>query len=269
MNLTNEVAVVTGATRGLGRAVATQLAEAGAKVVVVGRSTNSAPHKILPGTLEEVEGDLKGRGAEVLAVRADLSKAEEAQKVVDETLAWAGRCDVLVTNASYTPAGGFFEVPSSRWTTGWNITVLSTVILMQGFLQSMLDRAHGRILHVGSESAKYAPEIPLDWRRRPDGQGTPLLYGVTKSALERLTRGMHDAFGGQGVTVTNLRAGQMASESWHVMTGQMGLPNDPSHVHTPDEIAAGTLWLLEHADEYDGRIVDFHLLEEKGAIQPK
>ena len=104
-------------------------------------------------------------------------------KVVDETLAWAGRCDILITNASYTPAGGFFEVPISRWTTGWNITVLSTVILMQGFLPGMLDRAHGRILHVGSGAAEDAAEIPLDWKGRPDGEGTPLLYGVTKSAV--------------------------------------------------------------------------------------
>ena len=80
---------------------------------------------------------------------------------------------------------------------------------------------------------------------------------------------MHDAFGGRGVAVINLRAGQMASESWHVMTGQMGLPNDPTHVHTPDEIATGTLWLLERADAYDGRIVDFNLLQGERRYPPE
>ncbi len=79
MTLKNEVVVVTGATRGLGRALATNLVEAGAKVVVVGRSTNSDPHKFLPGTLEEVEADLKTRGGDVLTVRADLSKQEDTR----------------------------------------------------------------------------------------------------------------------------------------------------------------------------------------------
>ena len=262
--------MVTGATRGLGRALATRLAEAGAKVVVVGRSTSESPHSILPGTLDDVEADLKGRGFDVLAVRADLSKVDDAQKVVDETLAWQGRCDICISNAAYTPAGGFFDIPLPRWATAWNINVYSTVIINHGFLEGMLERKHGRILHVGSSQGEYGIDPPEDWQtRRRDGHGTPALYGVTKSALERFTRSMHDSFGGQGVQFMNLRAGQMSSESWYVMTQKMGLSNDPTDVHTPAEIAKGSLWLLEHAEDYDGKIVDFRWLQDHGAIPVK
>ncbi len=165
--------------------------------------------------------------------------------------------------------GGFFEIPISRWNIGWNITLLSSVILMQGFLPGMLERQHGRVLFVGAEAAVYTTEVPEGWRARPDGVGTPLLYPVVKAGLERLTRGIHDALGGHGVPFINLRAGRISSESFEVMTTKMGLSPEPARVHTPDEIAKGTLWLLEHAEEYDGRIIDFRFLEDQQAIPLK
>jgi len=266
VDLSEAVSVVTGATRGLGRAIARGLGSAGARVVLVGRSTRSEPHRLLPGTLEEVEHDLRTRGVETLSIRADLSKLEDAQRVVDETLAWAGRCDVLVCNASYTPAGSFLGVPPNRWNTGWSITVLSAVALCQGFLPGMLDRGTGRFLAIGSEGARYETEPAADWAPLPDGYGAPLLYGVSKAALERLTTGLHDEFGGRGLTFTNMRAGEMTSEAYHLMAGKVGMDGPTEHIHSPDEVAEAALWLLRRPDSFSGRIVDFGWLEQQGAL---
>ncbi len=269
MTLEGEVAVVTGATRGTGRAMAAQLVDAGARVVLVGRSTNDQPHQLLPGTLEEVEVDLKGRGGDVLTVRADLSKLDQAVQVVDRTLAWADRCDILIANASYTPKGSFFEVPISRWAIGMNITLLSAVALLQGFLPGMLERAHGRFLAISSTQAAYATDLPEGWTPRPEGYGPPLLYATSKAALERFVRGMHSDYAGRGVTFTNLRAGQITSESWHLMSGQMGYSQDTTHLYNPDEIAAAALWQLREATRTDGLILGYDELLELGALAPK
>ena len=120
------VAVVTGATRGLGRAIARRLALDGHRVVAVGRSTGERPHRSLPGTLEDTEAELAAIGNGCLALRADLADADDCETIVAQTLEWAGRCDVLVNNASYTPAGSFLDVPVSRWVTGHAITTEPT-----------------------------------------------------------------------------------------------------------------------------------------------
>ncbi|TPG29559.1 SDR family NAD(P)-dependent oxidoreductase [Mycolicibacterium hodleri] len=264
--LGGSVAVVTGATRGLGRAISRQLGGAGARVVLVGRSTQSDPHQVLPGTLEEVAAELRGLDVDVLSIRADLSTIDDARRVVEETLAWAGRCDALVCNASYTPAGTFLEVPASRWNLGWNVTVTSSVVLCQGFLPGMLERGMGRIIAVGSASAEYRTAPASDWARRPDGYGEPLLYGVSKAALERMIAGMHDEFGGRGVAFTNLRAGEMSSEAYHFMSKQLGMDGPTDQVHTPEEAARSVLWLLGQPESISGRIVDFGWLQEHGAL---
>lgn len=266
--LHGKVAVVTGATRGLGRAVCDGLVDAGAKVVLVARSTDSRPHKLLPGTLEGVAADLRSRGGEVLAVTADLSDREQVARAVDETLEWAGSCDVLVANASYTPAGNFFEVPLSRWATGFNITVLAMVGFVQGVLPGMLDRGHGRVLAIGSGSAAHDIEPRPGWSRYEPGQAVPLLYGATKAALERVTTGLHDEFGGLGVSFNNLRAGPFTSEAWHLMSGKMGKYQKPEAVHTPEEVAAAVIWMLRRPASYSGRIVDFSRLTDAGVLPP-
>ena len=269
IDMSGVVAVVTGATRGLGCAVATTLGSAGARVVIVGRSTQSEPHRYLPGTLEEVEQDLRDRKIDVLAIRADLSKIDEAQRVVDETLAWAGQCDVLVSNASYTPAGDFFAVPPSRWTTGWNVTVLSTIVMCQGFLPGMLSREKGRVLAVGSRVASYRTVPAPDWAKTPDGVGPPLLYASTKAALERVTTGLHDTFGGRGVAFNNLRAGKMTSESYSLMSGQMGYTIPLDKIHTPEEVASAVQWILCQPHSFSGHIIGFEWLEQQGFLVTK
>jgi NAD(P)-dependent dehydrogenase (short-subunit alcohol dehydrogenase family) len=112
------VVVVTGATRGIGRGIADAFARRGDTLVIAGRSTDANPNKVgLPGTLEGVAGELRAAGSEVLTVNADLTRTDDAQKVVDATLDAFGVPDVLVNNAAATFIGPFLDVPTSRWRT--------------------------------------------------------------------------------------------------------------------------------------------------------
>src|SRR5436305_124547 len=92
----DSVTVVTGATRGLGRALALELARRGARVVAVGRSTADAPHRGMPGTLEGTRADLDAIGGSAITIRADFTDSDQVESVVARTLEWAGRCDILV-----------------------------------------------------------------------------------------------------------------------------------------------------------------------------
>src|SRR5436309_3448377 len=97
--LADKVIVVTGSTRGIGKAMAVAFAKQRAAVVVSGRSTDAAPNRAgLPGTLERVETELRDLGGEVLSVAADLSTTEGVEKLVATTTDRFGRCDVLVNN---------------------------------------------------------------------------------------------------------------------------------------------------------------------------
>jgi NAD(P)-dependent dehydrogenase (short-subunit alcohol dehydrogenase family) len=113
--LTDSVAVVTGATRGIGKQAAIALGRAGARLVLVGRTRAEAPNPLLPGTLDGVAAELGAAGIEARFVQADLTDADQTQEIVTSTLDWYGRCDVLVNNAAYTSNGPILEIPWSRW----------------------------------------------------------------------------------------------------------------------------------------------------------
>jgi NAD(P)-dependent dehydrogenase (short-subunit alcohol dehydrogenase family) len=210
----------------------------------------------MSGTIQSVQSELDAVGGRSLTVQADLNDMAQVDSVIDRVLDWAGRCDILVNNASYTPAGGFLDVPTSKWTTGMGITVLAPVRLCQGFLPGMLERGEGHILNIGSESgACFDTTSPQHGRYKV--AGTPLLYSVTKAALERLTVGLHDELGGRGVSFNNMRAGQMSTDGWHLMRSATGFDDPVESVHTPEEAASAACWMLEQPDSFSGQILDF------------
>ena len=138
-SLQGAVAVVTGATRGIGRATADVLGRAGADVVVVGRSTRDRPDKFAAGTLEDVVEELAGDGIAALGVQADLTVAEQVDDVVIKTMEWRGRCDVLVNSVAYASNGPILSVPSHRWHLGFQAQVITPIQLCQGFVPGMLE----------------------------------------------------------------------------------------------------------------------------------
>src|SRR5262245_59504172 len=152
-DLTDAVTVITGATRGIGREAALTFGRAGAKVVIVGRTTDDSPHQVLAGTLESVLAELHGEGIDARSLQADLLDEDQTQSIVDRTLEWYGRCDVLVNNAAYTSNGPILQVPWGRWQKGMRVHVTAPLQLVQGFVPGMLERGSGRVVNVSSSAA--------------------------------------------------------------------------------------------------------------------
>ena len=249
-DLAGLVAVVTGATRGIGHATARALGRAGAHVVVVGRSSRSTPDRRLEGTVEETASVLADDGSEALPVQADLGDPDQTQRIIDATLDWRGRCDVLVNNAAFTSNGPILSVPWRRWQTAFRVQVVAPLQLCQGFVPGMLQRGAGRVLNVSSgASQSLTPGLAL--------------YSTSKLAMEQWSGYMALEAGGGAVAFNTLRVDRIvATEGFrHVLdthgeevaTGGQGLRS----VMTSESAASHLLWMLSRPTSWTGHTWGF------------
>jgi NAD(P)-dependent dehydrogenase (short-subunit alcohol dehydrogenase family) len=141
-DLTGQVALVTGGSRGLGLQIAEALGEAGARIVLTSRKA---------ADLEEAAADLQARGIDTRWIAADASQPAEVQRVVDETLQRVGRIDVLVNNAGATWGAPMADYPLEAWDKVMNLNVRSMFLFCQAAGRaSLLPRRQGRVLNVAS-----------------------------------------------------------------------------------------------------------------------
>jgi NAD(P)-dependent dehydrogenase (short-subunit alcohol dehydrogenase family) len=245
------VAVVTGGTRGIGRAVAGLLGQAGAHIVVVGRATRDNPHQYSPGTVEDTVEELSADGVDVLGISADLSDPAGVARIIEETMAWKGRCDVLVNNAAYTSNGPILDIPARRWQSAFHVQVTAPLQMCQAFLPGMFERGAGRVLNVSSGASQSLT-------------GGLALYSVSKLAMERWNEYMQLELGGRGVSFNTLRVDQLVpTEGWKltydlrgedVATGGKGL----SEMVSPLECGEFMMWMLTQPASWTGQTVGFH-----------
>jgi hypothetical protein len=256
-DLRGAVAVVTGATRGIGRETALALARAGASVVLVGRSREGRAHQVLPGTLESVAAELVTVGQPGRWVQADLTDPAATQTVIDKTLEWYGRCDVLINNAAYTSNGGILEVPWGRWEKGFRLQVTAPLQLVQGFVPGMLERGVGRVVNLSTDAAANLAE------------GLSL-YSVTKQAMERLTDYLDHELGGRGVSYNtfHIEIG-VTTETWNFIVETQGieratLGGTVTETTSPERVAAQVCWMLTQPAQWSGRRVTCRQIAELG-----
>jgi citronellol/citronellal dehydrogenase len=248
--LDGSVSVVTGATRGIGRAVASALGRAGADVVIVGRSGQTSPDPRLPGTVDDMVAELAAEGIDALAIQADLSDPDQTERIIERTLDWRGRCDILVNNAAFTSNGPIMMVPWRRWQKAFRLQVVAPLQLCQGFLPGMIERGLGRVVNVSSGAAQsLTPGLAL--------------YSTSKLAMERWSEYMSLELSGTGVAINTLRVDRIvATEGFHyvretqgedVATGGQGM----SGVMSPAEAAAHLLWLVSQPTTWSGHTFGF------------
>jgi NAD(P)-dependent dehydrogenase (short-subunit alcohol dehydrogenase family) len=247
-DLTGAVAVVTGATRGIGKQAALELGRAGAKVVLVGRTRDTRPHAVLPGTLESVAAELAAEGVDTHTIQADLTDAGQTQQIVAETLEAWGRCDVLVNNAAYTSNGPVLDVPWQRWEKAMRAQVVAPLQLVQGFVPGMFERGSGRVVNISSSVASaLTPNLAL--------------YSVTKQAMERLNDYLHLELGGRGVSFNVLHIElPVKTEGWQYVLDTQGEEivgaDDPDfHAVSPEFIGQQIRWLAEQPVTWSGHNV--------------
>lgn len=145
LGLKDQVAMVTAASKGLGKAAAKALAAEGARVAMCARS------EALEEAAEEIRQET---GAEVLAVRADVTRQEDIDRFVRETLDRFGQIDILIVNAGGPPPGGFLDLKPEDWEAAVNLTIMSAVRLCYAVVPHMLERGSGSIVTTQSYSVK-------------------------------------------------------------------------------------------------------------------
>ncbi|MBL8770762.1 MAG: SDR family NAD(P)-dependent oxidoreductase [Phenylobacterium sp.] len=180
--LKGRVAVVTGASRGIGEAIAVRLAMEGAKVVASARTAEPGESK-LPGTLHATVDRIRAFGGEAMAVKADLSDEADRVRLIDEAVAAYGPVDILVNDAAVTFFIPVETFPKKRFDLMMEVQVWAPFHLSQLVLPSMRERKQGWIVNISS-GAGIHPKQPYNRR----GGGT--VYGMCKAALERFTTGL-------------------------------------------------------------------------------
>lgn len=242
--LAGKVAIVTGASRGIGVAIAKRYAMEGAKVVVTARSVAEGDH-YLGGTIMETVEQINAAGGTAMAVQADLNLAEDRHRLVADTKEAYGSADILVNNAAITYFIPVADFPEKRFRLMLDVQVWAPFELSQLVLPDMRERGEGWILNISSHAAIHPDKTA-------GGRGGTV-YGMCKAALERFTTGL---------------AAELYDENIGVNVISPGLVETPGTVHhnliteeskdrvTPIEHMAEACLRLVHGEpkELTGRI---------------
>lgn len=263
--LRDKVAIVTGASRGIGAAIALRFAAEGAKVAITAR-TLEADGK-LPGSLNETADRIRAFGGECLCIQADLGNPESRARIVPETIARFGGVDILVNNAAWARFGPTREQAARHTHLAFEINFFAPLELSRQAIPSMADRGGGWILNLSSATSTRPDPAPFDTSNRyfRFHTGTaPTIYGSTKAALERLSAGMAAELASSGIAVNTLAPVEAVASEGALKTGTI---DAVAHMEPVEAMAEAALQLCSRPQAaLSGRIAfSLPLLRELGA----
>jgi NAD(P)-dependent dehydrogenase (short-subunit alcohol dehydrogenase family) len=194
LKLRGKVAIVTGGSRGLGKAIAMGFSKEGAQVVVAARTEKE--NKQLQGTIYQTVEEIKSLGFGALAIKCDVTDEISVQAMVDTTLARFGHIDILVNNAGVAFFYPIVKTPLKRWETVLKVNLTGAFLCAKAVLPHMMERRSGSIINISSLAA--------DER---DGGTVPtgIAYGVAKAGLDRFTWGLAVEAGKYNIAVNCLK----------------------------------------------------------------
>ena len=192
--LDGQVALVTGAGRGIGRAIAMRLAREGAGVTVADLDGANATR---------VANEIESTGSQALAVTVDVTRKEEAERMVQQTVAHFGRLDILVNNAGIGAVATLLDTDEATWDALMNVNAKGVLLCSQAAARQMIIQGEGgRIINNTSGAGKIAPGIPLG------------AYAASKHAAVALTKQMGLELASDGILVNCVCAGIVDTEMW-------------------------------------------------------
>jgi citronellol/citronellal dehydrogenase len=263
--LTGKVAIVTGASRGIGQQIAELFASEGAKVVCAARTMNEGEHRMLEGSLSRTVGLIRGRGGEATAVTADVSSEAECIALVEAARSAYGPIDILVNNAAlnyYLPTETY---PTNRWVRCFAINVHAPFILAKAVLTDMIPRRSGAIVNISSGAAIGPGRGPYDDQTVRGG----VMYGATKAALERFTQGLaQEVAQYDGISVAAVSPSQVVPTPGTIHHKLVTGIDDPKGEHPILMARAALLLASESAAKVNGRVTySQQILKEFGWIE--
>jgi citronellol/citronellal dehydrogenase len=248
VKLDGKVAIVTGASRGVGAAAAIALAQEGVSVACAARATDAEPLR-LPGTIDATVRQITDAGGSALAVPTNLAHHEDVERMVSETVEHFGRLDVLVNNAAITFPGDL-DVPLKRYELMMAVNLRAPLVAAHAAVPHMKQQREGAILNVSSAaSLMYIPGL--------------MVYGMSKIALEHLTVSLAAQLAADRIAVNTFRIDlPVASEGFVA-----NLPDVDHSDWEPTEVPAeGIVWMLGQPPSYTGHNVGMSALRDEQGI---
>ena len=221
MKLLGRIAIVTGAGRGIGRAIATLYSREGAKVVLVARTQEQ---------LRAVAGEISALGAEVLIVPTDVRDKVQVQQLVAATLERFGRIDILVNNAGVARHGYILDISEEDWDLTFDVNVKGVFLCTQAVLPQMIAQHSGRIINIASGAALH-------------GSAWKSAYSASKFAVLGFADSLAQEVGRYGINVNTICPGPVATE----MRRKNYPFEEPSLLPQPEDVAELALFLASDA----------------------
>ncbi len=193
-NLTGKVAIVTGASSGLGADAARAYAEYGASVALLARRKDK---------LDNVVKEIQNNGGKALAVQCDVANEDSVKAAIDEVMKYFGQIDILLNNAGVATAGSVENMSVEAWDKVMDINVKGIFLMSKYVVPHMRDRKYGKIVNIASINAVIADKDPSLFRHS---------YNTSKAAVRGLTMGMAASYMQDNITVNSIGPGLFESE---------------------------------------------------------
>jgi NAD(P)-dependent dehydrogenase (short-subunit alcohol dehydrogenase family) len=257
-------AVVTGASRGIGKAIAVHLARAGFDVALTARTVTEGEQREhsstvrrsdttpLPGSLSSTAALVEAEGVRSLAVPADLTDRASVIAAGEAVLAAWGQVDVLVNNGRYIGPGHMDyleETPLELLELQLEANVMAPLALIKTVLPSMLERGSGCIVNITSSAGFHDPAAAAG------SGGWGLGYGISKAALHRVAGILHLETAGRGVRAYNVEPGFLVATE-RLLQDMGGFGFDTSGAASPETIGAVVAWLVTNPDAAEAVMAD-------------
>jgi NADP-dependent 3-hydroxy acid dehydrogenase YdfG len=215
-SLRARVALVTGASKGIGRATALRLAQDGANMVIAATSND---------LLQKVKGEIEGLGAESIAVRCDVTHLSECEDLVQQALNRFGHIDILVNNAGVGFSGKIVDSDPKEAEQMVKVNILGVYYMTRLVLSSMIEQGRGDIVNIGSVAGlKYSPNFAI--------------YSATKFAVRAFSEALRNEVQGHNIRVTLIHPGMTRTAFFDSFTkGGSPVPVDKGEILRPEHIA--------------------------------
>ncbi|MEZ6051109.1 MAG: 3-oxoacyl-[acyl-carrier-protein] reductase [Planctomycetaceae bacterium] len=245
MKLEGRVALVTGGSRGIGRAVVEKLASEGAKVAFVYHSNADAANAVVE--------ELTSQGKEVSAFQADVASKEQADKVVEDVIAKWGKIDILVNNAGIIRDGLLAVMDPENWQAVIDTNLGSVYNFCHAVMRPMMSERYGRIVNISSVSAEYGNQGQVN-------------YAASKGGMQGLTRCLATEIGRRNITVNAVAPGFIATDMTEAIRnaaeGEIKKRIPVRRLGQPEDIANAVLFLASE----DASYITGHVLTVDGGL---